>query len=647
MKVIVILVAMMTVCLAVTTKRTTLKSTARLTTLKPATSKPKLTTATTRKLKVTTTTKPTTVIPVFSLCRNANSSAATGKIQLNKTAQTNSSSSCVFDIVAPPGRQIQISCSVVSFNNYTSKMTFIGLPESVLPQPVPNRTYYSLENTLSLYSEFVGSDGFDCKWNTVPKENTTKFYLCRHGQTSSANGTIQPIAGNSSLDTPRHCSFSIVAAPGYQIEFYCSAINLTSSGSLFQISGATAVILVANQTYFSTADNVVFLTSKLGSADWINCNWTTARRENKTQFKLCLDGLATAAAGTITPTGDDIRPWGRCTFVIEAPPDQQIEFTCTAINLTSFTSQLQIDGQTDQTQTTVPILNRTYYSDSRNKLRISSTVSNADWFSCQWSFTRKVNSSKLQFCRDSETGSANGTITSLKIDDPFYHSGLNRICYLLIKAPLDQQIQVSCSALDLNSSNSFVAISGSNEVSSIISLFYPTFLPVALNRVYYSDQNNLVYLASQFNTTDWMICSWSTVPKQITTNYKICRDVETTSASGTIQPLIGNRGQRGACFFSIKAVPNQQTEISCSILQLRSPVNLILFTGEKWEVLLGILGMQSLIDFWLPVLTQKYYSNGKQLNVMATIDDDNWFSCKWRTVPMGNTSAKSLIQRSP
>jgi hypothetical protein len=53
---------------------------------------------------------------------------------------------------------------------------FIGLPESVLPQPVPNRTYYSLANTLSLYSEFVGSDGFDCKWNTVPKENTTKFY---------------------------------------------------------------------------------------------------------------------------------------------------------------------------------------------------------------------------------------------------------------------------------------------------------------------------------------------------------------------------------------------------------------------------------------------------------------------------------------
>jgi hypothetical protein len=53
-------------------------------------------------------------------------------------------------------------------------------------------------------------------------------------------------------------------------------------------------------------------------------------------------------------------------------------------------------------------------------------------------------------------------------------------------------------------------------------------------------------------------------------------------------------------------------------------------------------------DVWLPVLTQKYYSNGKKLNVVAQIGDDDWFSCKWTTVPMGNTSAKSrIIQRSP
>jgi hypothetical protein len=43
----------------------------------------------------------------------------------------------------------------------------------------------------------------------------------------------------------------------------------------------------------------VFLTSKLGSADWINCNWTTARRENKTQFKRVTDDLFDLANGKL------------------------------------------------------------------------------------------------------------------------------------------------------------------------------------------------------------------------------------------------------------------------------------------------------------------------------------------------------------
>jgi hypothetical protein len=67
------------------------------------------------------TTKPTTNPAIFSFCRDTSSSAATGQIQLNKTSQINPSS-CGFDIVAPPGQQIQFSCSAISFNNYTSKM---------------------------------------------------------------------------------------------------------------------------------------------------------------------------------------------------------------------------------------------------------------------------------------------------------------------------------------------------------------------------------------------------------------------------------------------------------------------------------------------------------------------------------------------
>jgi hypothetical protein len=89
-----------------------LTTTRKLTT----TSKPNVTTT-----RIVTTTKPTTNPAVFSFCRDTSSSAATGKIQLNKTSQTDTSS-CVFDIVAPPGQQIQFSCSAISFNNYTSKM---------------------------------------------------------------------------------------------------------------------------------------------------------------------------------------------------------------------------------------------------------------------------------------------------------------------------------------------------------------------------------------------------------------------------------------------------------------------------------------------------------------------------------------------
>lgn len=252
-------------------------------------SKPKLTTATTRKLNVSTTTKPTTVIPVFSLCRDANSSASTGKIHLNKTYQT-TPFPCVFDIVAPPGWQIQISCSVVSFNNYTSKMTvsrvrcttfrwtfclkcdcilFLIFSSLVCrkvscynPYPTgriilwrtlcrcmrnlsdrtnlivngtrrPRRTQPNfIVNFFFFYSLCLPV--FEL-WQHYWYNGRVYFSVCRHGQTSSANGTIQPIAGNSS-ESPRYCSFFILAAPGYQIEFYCSAVNLTSSGSVFEVS---------------------------------------------------------------------------------------------------------------------------------------------------------------------------------------------------------------------------------------------------------------------------------------------------------------------------------------------------------------------------------------------------------------------------
>ncbi|EFX68613.1 hypothetical protein DAPPUDRAFT_329942 [Daphnia pulex] len=250
-------------------------------------------------------------------------------------------------------------------------MAFFDATESDWPQPVLNKIYYSTANTLSVYSEFIGSDGFNCNWNTTPNENTTKFKLCRHGQVTSANGTIQPMAGNS---TPRQCSFSIVAAPGYQIEFYCSAINLKSYDSIFQVAGTTSIlssgdVVEANKPYFSTAENEVVIASNLGKGDWIDCKWTTLRRENKTNFKLCRDGEATSAIGTITPTSDFKIHSIVCIFIIEAPADQRIEISCTDVDITEYESYLEISGITEYTvPETMPVINEVYHSDSNNKV---------------------------------------------------------------------------------------------------------------------------------------------------------------------------------------------------------------------------------------------------------------------------------------
>jgi hypothetical protein len=60
-----------------------------------------------------------------------------------------------------------------------SFVKLIGLTESLGRQPIANRIYYSVENMLSLYSEFVATDEFNCKWDILSKGNTTQFYCIK------------------------------------------------------------------------------------------------------------------------------------------------------------------------------------------------------------------------------------------------------------------------------------------------------------------------------------------------------------------------------------------------------------------------------------------------------------------------------------
>lgn len=114
------------------------------------------------------------------------------------------------------------------------------------------------------------------------------------------------------------------------------------------------------------------------------------------------------------------------------------------------------------------------------------------------------------------------------------------------------------------------------------------------NRVYYSSGNSLSLYAELNSLNDWFNCSWSMVPKPITTNFKrnhklyiqyfdmfstvvrlfrflflVCRDHGATSANGTIQPLVENSDvgeERRFCLFFIQALPFQQIKFSCSFL---------------------------------------------------------------------------------
>lgn len=59
-------------------------------------------------------------------------------------------------------------------------------------------------------------------------------------------------------------------------------------------------------------------------------------------FAVCRHAGATAANGTITPTAGDTRGPKICVFYIKAPPNQQIQISCSAINLTNSARYLRV-----------------------------------------------------------------------------------------------------------------------------------------------------------------------------------------------------------------------------------------------------------------------------------------------------------------
>ncbi len=96
-----------------TTKKTTTKKTTATTTHKPKAT-------TTVKRNVTTTTLSPVNVPKFFVCRDTNSSAATGILLPYRNITSDEAKDCQFSIIAPPAQQIQITCSTINIIGYPS-----------------------------------------------------------------------------------------------------------------------------------------------------------------------------------------------------------------------------------------------------------------------------------------------------------------------------------------------------------------------------------------------------------------------------------------------------------------------------------------------------------------------------------------------
>ncbi|KZS19920.1 Uncharacterized protein APZ42_013525, partial [Daphnia magna] len=562
-------------------------------------------------------------ITSFQTCRDKNSTAASGVIQ----PFINSTGECVFSITAPSDQRIEISCSIVNFNYFDSWLRLEGIVDIGVWIPATKRVYITKGNQIKLYARLRQSEWFDCKWKTVPRPISNEIKLCRDASSTASNGTISPLRDNV-VGQPRYCHFSIIAPIGYQVEIFCTVLNFTSVTSFMRLEYITEtnVSKPGRNKIYTSINEVLRLESLVDNSDWFECNWTTAPKKTTPStttpstttpstttpstttpstttpstttpstttpstttpstttpstttsqkpvptYYMCRENYATTATGIIRPLDNYTAFFGDgryCNFRISALVDQFIQIFCSFVN-TSTSLSLQILNVLD-VEASPPVLNRvytskTYYLDVYSRLR------KPDWFSCRWAMIPAPSSTMTdyKFCRHGMATTANGTI---RLIDGMT-AGEWRYCFFYIVAPVDHQIQFSCSAVQLTTNTSTFTMSGAIEGEGLYLQGGGSYLIPELGRLYLSKSRNL-YLQSRFNSTDRIDCNWTSIRAlpASTSQFKLCRHGEATSLNGTIQPL-GNTtgaGQTMECMFSVIAPLDQRVQMVCSDVNLMS-----------------------------------------------------------------------------
>nr|CAH0100528.1 unnamed protein product [Daphnia galeata] len=339
-------------------------------------------------------------------------------------------------------------------------------------------------------------------------------------------------------------------------------------------------------------------------------------------YQLCRDKNSTAPIGNIQPYNNATAEVEyQCDFSIIAPIDQRIEISCSAVNWTNFASSLRLDGVID-IGVWRPIANRVYISVS-NQINLISRLRKTDGFDCKWTV---IPSTSLKLCRDWSSTATNGVI------QPFLDNinGESRYCYFNLIAPLDHQIQLSCSALNLINPSSFLRL----EYIVDVNMKKP-----ALNRIYTSTDRAL-RLESRVDNSDWFHCNWTIRPKIKTTEFKLCRDGEARQIlNGTIRPLMatdaGSTGESRFCSFKIYAPENQSIRMSCSSMNFTSSGNdniNVQYSNSTYK----FLRLEDTVDVNVspPVLNRVYTSIQSQMTLYSRVGVADWFVCKWTTTSL-------------
>ncbi|XP_046633691.1 location of vulva defective 1-like [Daphnia pulicaria] len=252
-----------------------------------------------------TTIKAPTTTRDFKWCQESETNATSGSIQairetLNGTTNKNVARLCPFFINLPPNGQIQMSCPFNFSSENVLLLTFRSTSDLYFFQAKFNKTATN-RNQVDLLQRYKITDTpIVCNWTTTASTTaTTDFNNCVHVQSTAKNGTISSIANTT--DSNITCLFSVFASVGQRIQISCTNVSLSRLDSSLMLSehGELTGVPYLNDVYTSISNRLDVI-SVLNKGDSFRCNWTVVTIPPTTNFKLCRDGEATIAPGTIT-----------------------------------------------------------------------------------------------------------------------------------------------------------------------------------------------------------------------------------------------------------------------------------------------------------------------------------------------------------